>query len=443
MPRTRRSHATEDRPLARRIGARLKAERTRAGLTQAALADGRYTKAYVSALENGIVKPSMAALTFFAGKLGIPVTSLLAEPDHQWTRVDADLRLASGDWQGAHDAYSDLLEADVPTHRAELLRGLAEASSRLERGDEAVRAAAEAVALFEAEGRHADARWAMYWELSGLDELEQSDEARRLLWAILADVGTGRPLEPDLHIRALIAIGVIELRDDEPERALAVLEEARSLVDGLDDRRRATFLYSLALSYREVGDFEAAISTATQSLAHFRAAADEVEVASIENELALVFLGLGSLDRARTHASQARETFDRLGNQRWLAHVSDTEAQIELASGSVGASVELAEAAIGLARDTGDRKAEISALVSLARARRAQDDRPAARVALEEAARIARAHTRRALLQSVLAELADIVAEDGDLKGALAISQEALAVGRARRPAVEMRPTKA
>jgi tetratricopeptide (TPR) repeat protein len=403
-------------------------------MTQSALADGRYTKAYVSALENGVVKPSMAALTFFAGKLGVTVTSLLAEPDRQWTRIDADVRLASGDWQGAYDAYSDLLAAAGPTSRAELLRGLAEACSRLERGEEAVRAAAEAVALFDADGRHGDARWAMYWESSGLYELEQSDEARRILLAILADSTSGQPLEPDLHIRALIAIGVIESRDDEPERALAVLEEARSLVDGLDDRRRATFLYSLALSYREVGDFEAAISTATQSLAHFRAAADEVEVASIENELALVYLGLGSLDRARTHASEARQTFDRLGNQRWLAHVSDTEAQIELASGSVGSAIELADAAIRLARDTGDRKAEISALVSLARARRAQDDLPATRAALEEAARIARLHTRRALLQSVLGELADVIAEEGDLKGALAVSQEALAVGRVRRP---------
>ena len=136
MARTTRSHATEDRPLARRIGARLRAERTRAGLTQAALADGRYTKAYVSALENGVVKPSMAALTFFAGKLGIPVTSLLAEPDRQWTRIDADVRLASGDWQGAYDAYTDLLAADgpEPARRAAPRPGRSEQPPRTRRG---------------------------------------------------------------------------------------------------------------------------------------------------------------------------------------------------------------------------------------------------------------------------------------------------------------------
>ncbi len=433
MQRATRSHATEDRPLARRIGARLRAERLRAGLTQAALADGRYTKAYVSALENGIVKPSMAALNFFAGKLGVPVTRLMAEPDAQWTRVESDIRLASGDWQAAYDAYSDLLASDASSQRAELLRGLAEASSRLERGDEAVRAAAEAVALFEADGRRSDACWAMYWEASGLYELEQADEARRILRIILGRAAAGEPVDPDLHVRALIALGMIESRDDEPERALAVLEEARALVAGLDDRRRAAFLYSLALSYREIGDYEAAIGTAMQSLVHFRAAADELEVGSIENELGLVYLGLGSLGRAREHVGRARAAFERLDNRRWLGHVADTEAQIDLASGSTGLAGEHATEALRLARESGDRKAEISALVSLARTRRAQGKSADARASLEEAAAIARSHARRGLLQGVLAELADVLAEEGNLKGALAVSQEALAVARPRR----------
>ena len=66
----RRSLAVEDRDLAQQIGARLKAARLRAGLTQQQVAAGRYTKAYVSALENGLIKPSMAALRFLAVRLG-------------------------------------------------------------------------------------------------------------------------------------------------------------------------------------------------------------------------------------------------------------------------------------------------------------------------------------------------------------------------------------
>jgi transcriptional regulator with XRE-family HTH domain len=77
---------------------RLRAARLRAGLTQAALADGRYTKAYVSALENGLSRPSVVALDYLAARLGMSPTELLGDGPTRWPRVEAD-RLAAGDWQ--------------------------------------------------------------------------------------------------------------------------------------------------------------------------------------------------------------------------------------------------------------------------------------------------------------------------------------------------------
>jgi tetratricopeptide (TPR) repeat protein len=426
-----RSRAAEDRPLARAIGARLRAERQRQSLTQSALAGERYTKAYISALENGLAKPSMAALNYLAGRLGIPATRLLTEEGSKWTRLEVDLRLASGDWQSAFDGYTALLEGVADTNRAELLRGLAEAAARLDRGNEAVRAGSEAASWFDAHGRAIDAAWARYWEAFGLYELDQPMDARRILSGLLDRLESGQIDEPDLHVRALIALAMVESREDEPERALALLEQARALVEGLDDRRRATFLFSLALSYREIGDLEAAITTANQSLSHFKAAAAELEVASLENELALVHLGLGSVERAREHAGAARATFERVGNDRWLAHVSETEAQIELAFGDPERAAEYAETALRLARATNNRKAEMSALMSLARARSALGAEGAIEP-LEEAAALARKHGRRGQLQTVLGELARLVADQGDLKRAFELSQEALAAGRER-----------
>jgi len=250
--RTRRpSHVEEDRPLAKRLGVRLRTARTKANLTQAQLAAGRYTKAYVSALENGLVKPSMAALAFFAERLQLPVERLLADEGHVWTRLEADLRLAAGDWQEAVDAFSTLLEADPPDRaRADLLAGLAEGLGRLERGEEAVRAASEAEALFRAQGRPVDAARVRYWEASGLYIMEQGDQAAALLQRILDEIAAGLPAEPDLAIRALIALAVVASRDDTPERALSYLEQARSRIGDLDDRKYAVFLFSLALNYR-------------------------------------------------------------------------------------------------------------------------------------------------------------------------------------------------
>src|SRR4051812_37396042 len=105
--------AVLDRGIAESVGARIKSARLAAGMTQSKLAEGRYTKAYISALENGLSKPSLAALNFIAGRLDMPVTHFLGGMDEtaapSWTRLEADLRLASGDWQAAADAYEGLL----------------------------------------------------------------------------------------------------------------------------------------------------------------------------------------------------------------------------------------------------------------------------------------------------------------------------------------------
>src|SRR5258708_997816 len=72
--RIRRSLAVDDLDLARQVGTRLKAARTRAGVTQRELAEPRYTKGHISALEDGLIKPSIARALFeelLAGQAGV------------------------------------------------------------------------------------------------------------------------------------------------------------------------------------------------------------------------------------------------------------------------------------------------------------------------------------------------------------------------------------
>ena len=172
------------------------------------------------------------------------------------------------------------------------------------------------------------------------------------------------------------------------------------------------------------------MTSGTQALAQFRAASAAFEVAALENELALVHLGLGNVARARAHAKSAREGFEQLDNDRSLAHVTDTEAQIALAAGHPDEALERGAEAVRLADATGNRKARLSACLSIARARRAAGDLAGASQTLEEAAESARAIGRRAQLQAVLGEWADVRAELGDLEGAYRLSREALSAGR-------------
>src|SRR5918999_491643 len=152
MPRTRtgvRASQEQDRALAKRIGQRIREARHRAGLTQQQLAGDRYTKAYVSALETGIARPSMVALNFLAERLNLPASHFIDEGHPAWTRLEVDMQLAAGEWQSAADGYQALLEAvNDALSRAGLLRGLAEALARLDRGKDTIAAAAEAARLY-------------------------------------------------------------------------------------------------------------------------------------------------------------------------------------------------------------------------------------------------------------------------------------------------------
>lgn len=427
-----RSLAVLDRGIAREVGAKIRVERLKAGMTQSRLAEGRYTKAYISALENGLAKPSLAALTFIAGQLGQPVTHFLGQEQPQWSRLEADLLLASGDWQKAVDAYTVLLDREShPVRRAELERGLAEALCRLERPTDVPRLAASAAAAFDAANRPADAAESRYWLGFSFYQQENDAEARSIFRALLDLVRGGLALSPEWEPRLLIALATIDGRSGDPARALAYLEEARSAVDGLDDRRRATFLTALAIGYRERGDYEAAIGLAGQALARFRELESDREVAVLENELALVHLSMGSIERATEHAELAEPIWRRIGDERGRAHIVETRAQIALAANDPEQAAALATEARDLAEATGNQKAWISAALTLARVQRRAGDLTAAAATLESAADRARERGRATQLRDVLTEWAEVVAEQGDDKAAYRLSREALQLGRA------------
>ncbi len=413
--------------LAHSIGARIRQARLAAGLTQQQLAGDRYTKAYVSALENGHSRPSMAALSFIAERLNLPTSRFLEDRAEQWTRLQADLELAAGHWQQAVDAYQMLLEQPSGDGtRAELLLGLAEGYAGLDRGREAVGAASEAARLFSSLGRGAEEALAVYWLSCGQYEQGNTVEARALLDSILVRLRAGLRVEPDFQARVLMALSSNASLDGDHAVALAYLEEIRGLSEGLDDRRRGVYLFDLAFSYRHTGDFEAAIRAGTSGLALLRAAQAEFEAASLQRDLALSYLALGNSEKAREAADAARRFFERRGDRLWLSYVADTEAQIRLATGDTSAAAELASRALALAEDVGSDVATLGAVLTLARARRAQGQDGESLALYERAADLVRREGRPAKVRQVLGELAEALAGAGQHDRAFELMREAL-----------------
>lgn len=414
MPTTRRV----GRPPARTatgLGARIRAARLAVGWTQQQLAGERFSKAYVSALENGLVQPSMAALAYLAERLGTSPATLVTPVERTWTRLEADVALAAGDWTTAAEGYGALLESTVePLGRAELLRGRAEALCSIDRGREAIAPAAEALELFTRAGRAADAALATYWLSAAHYMSDALPEARALLERLLGAADPTGGLDPDLHVKVLVALAAVEGRAGRQEQALAVLAEAQTLAGGFDDLRRASYTWALAVSYRELGDLEAALRYGQQTLALYRAAAAERDEASIGNEVALTYLALGNTDAAARYAEAAAATLERLADERKLAHVVDTQAQVALARDDPAIAINLATRAVALAEATGNGKALVDALATRARAEAASGTPQAAVADYERAVAVATSFGSVARRAEVLRAWADLAAAQGD-----------------------------
>lgn len=401
-------------------------------MTQATLARGRYTPAYISALERGLAKPSMAALTFLSERLGVSVPDLVAEERPAAGRLEADLLLAAGDAQGALDRYDALLETvgEDRRARADLLRGRAEALCRLGRGGEAIRPASEAAELYDSLASPADAAWARYWLAGAHYQEDNPAEARGILLQLLTEVRAGLKVAPDFRFRLLTQLGNVEAWDGHSERALTYMEEARALLDGMSLRQQAAFLSGLALQYRFVGDLERSIRTGHESLALYRAVEAETEQAALENNMGINFIDLGNTTRAAEHLERARTLAERNDDRRVLSEVTEAEARLALAQGDERSAIERAHEAMALAESGGSYRAAVGARLTLARVAARSGHKTQAEAEYEAATSMLREKKAAMQLRHVLAEWADARTKWGDLLGANSLYAEALGRGR-------------
>lgn len=426
--RTRNVTVVDNSHVARRVGERIREARRRLGLTQAETARGRYTAAYISALERGLAKPSMAALTFLSQRLGVSVPDLVAEERPAAGRLEADLLLASGKPQEALDRYDELLEKAGGDRRirAELLRGRAEALCRLGHGDEAIRQASEAAELFDSIGARADAAWARYWLAGGHYLADNPAEARGILQQLLAEERAGLAVAPDFRFRLLTQLGNVETWDGEPARGLSYMEEARALLGESSLRQRAAFLSGLALQYRFAGDLERSIRVGHESLALYREAHSELEEAALENNMGINFIDLGNTKRAASHLARARAIAERHRDPQLLSEVAEAEARLAWARGDEAGAAERAHEALAAVAEGGSYLAAVGAHLTLARLARGHGERAISESEFERAASLLRERQSRSQLRSVLAEWADARTGFGDLAGANALYAEAL-----------------
>jgi tetratricopeptide (TPR) repeat protein len=198
----------------------------------------------------------------------------------------------------------------------------------------------------------------------------------------------------------------------------------------MGDKQRAAFLLALALSYRDSGDLEGAVRAGHRSLALYASLDAQREQVTLENGLALAYLGLGAIDKADMHAARARELASELGASELEAHITDTMAQIALARRDWPQAIELATTAVTRAAADENRHAEVDGLLTRARASFGARDNGAAIADYQRAAAIAREATSLRQLRAVLAELGDLLASEGRHADAVAAYKEVVSIDK-------------
>jgi tetratricopeptide (TPR) repeat protein len=321
------------------VGARVRALRTGAGLTQADLGGDRFTKEYVSQVELGKTRPSEAALVWFAARLGVDRVALEGHGGPS-ERAACEARLARA-------------EAEIEGHRYD--RALAELDALagpVARTDDA------RIAL-----RHAQARgWALH-------QVGLMDEA---LTALADARAHAEALGPAERAGVLYRIGVVRYKLGSLATAVSLLDEALRLAEQADepsDALRARIFNARAKIRRRQKDFTAAAEDVEQALELAHALNDDRVLAETFLDASLVAERRNQYALARQYAERSKALYERVADQEYVGKLLNNLGQLRAITGKPEEAVPLLRESFRIAVEQDNRIDAAFAASSLASAR--------------------------------------------------------------------------
>lgn len=312
--------------------------RVAAGLTQTDLADGRFSKEYVSQIERGKTRPTADTLEWLAEKLGV-------DPDYLESGVSSEDRA-----------------------RAEAGLARAEALSEIHHYDEgldefvAARQAVERLGARDLEFRSLlGESWALIQVGRNSDALELLARARELAdWPMFSDVD---------RAAVLFRLGVARYKLSSIETSVGLLSAALELADrsGLgSDSLRADILGWRSRCYRRRRDWQAAREDVERALELAQAAGDKQATANAYFQASLVAEREGHFVLARSYAERARGLYEELADRGNVGRLMNNLGGLNYTLGNAEQAVGLLEGAFSVASETGSQVDAGQAMCSLA-----------------------------------------------------------------------------
>jgi tetratricopeptide (TPR) repeat protein len=419
MPRSLTTHI--DSP--KEVGARLKASRERAGLSQRQLAFPGCTAAYISRLEAGARVPSLQMINQLALRLDVTgqwlATGVEAAAVQPSELIDAEVALRLGEIDEAERLYRAHLAQGDPARPA-ALAGLGQIAFRSERFAEAIELLEQS---FELRGREALADAGLVDTLGRAHAMSGARESAIALFetAALEAREAGAPVE-QLRFTVLLANAQIDAGDfGKAEAALA--DVIRFADDAGDPVATARVFWSQSRLHAMRREPRLAGRYARRALEILERTENDAYVGMAYHLLAYAEIESGNADEALVLLDRGRALFGRELTDRDDARFSLEEARALTALGRNSEAALKAARTLELldAVSPGDRG---HAYVTLADVFLASGDRERPKMLLGQALELLSEHVKPMALEAGR-KLAALLEEDGDTSGALQVLKRA------------------
>ncbi len=450
MPtRSRQRRVAPESPALRQLGQRLREARVAAGLSQAQLGAPYYTRAHVSAIELGKIRPAMKSLEHIAAKVGKPASFFMEDAGIERTRreleFDVDRVAALATRTTAADCIrdaSELLERDVLStrQRCRLHLARARALNLIERQSDALRDLTIAQRLAPPLNDHGLARSIDYELAAATRGTGDSRRARELFLELLRSLERTGDRDRLLRVRVLQALGAVSVDLGEPQAAFGYLNSALEWAQDTGDLTSLfTIYYALAVSHRAQGDLEAATRYLQRALATSEVTKDLAATAIAHNMLAVLAADGGRLKAAYEHADRAIELGRMAGPLVFMAHYLNTKAECAAKLGDWPTAERIARESLDLGTTQGSQDSVAAARVALAQVFAHRGETDAASAELREAADIYRGLGWKTELADVLMRQSRAAKARGDLVEAERFATSAFEATRSVSAFVEAR----
>jgi len=205
-----------------------------------------------------------------------------------------------------------------------------------------------------------------YWRTGEINEARD----------VLADALSRLTVDNELKAKAVLRIAIVELEATECHKALSILTDYATLFQKINNKTlKGSYYSTLANVLERLWETERKTEYLDRALVEYAAASYYFEkaehrcyLASVENNLGLLYFTIHRFNEAHKHLDHARRVFASLKDPGSIAQVDDTRASVFLEQGRVVEAERVARSAVRILERSGRHDTLAEALVTHGRA---------------------------------------------------------------------------